>query len=141
MWKTPPRTCLALTVTLALLSPMPVEAQSCNQAPLAVDDSAGHLGAPLTIDVLANDQEPNGEPLARDRFGFGRLRAGQCRRGSRACSPDAQSARHSEELHRYLPDPRRAGVVGYRRVDAGREGILFWDGFESGTTSSWSVEQ
>ncbi len=41
----------------------PLAAQTCNSAPLAIDDQAFHEGVLVLIDVLANDVEPDGEAM------------------------------------------------------------------------------
>lgn len=116
-------------------------AGTCNLPPDAVDDNAGHLGAPLTIDVLANDQEPDGEPLSLEILTV-----------SAPCQPDQVVADHGHV--RLTPNPPgtpKSCTITYRvRDERGltdtailtltAEGIIFIDGFESGNTSAWSFD-
>lgn len=132
----------AFPFALAILAAGRLEAGSCNLAPIAVDDSAGHLGAPLTVDVLANDQEPDGEPLSLEILAV-----------SVACQADQVVVDHGHiRLTPNPPGTPKNCAITYRAVDERgasdtavltmvAEGILFWDGFESGNTSAWSLER
>lgn len=106
-----------------------------------MDDSAGHLGAPLTVDVLANDREPDGEPLTLEIVSV-----------STPCQSDNVTVdqRHIR-LSPYPPGTPKSCIVSYRirdergLADVGvltlsAEGVIFIDGFENGTTAAWSGE-
>lgn len=132
---------MPLTLVLALVSPVVAEAGGCNEAPIAVNDTAGHLGAPLTVDVLANDKEPNGEPLSLEIVSV-----------SAACLPDNVIADHGHIRLTPFPlgTPKNCTVIYRIRDERGStatgvlnlvaEGLLFMDGFETGNTSNWVVE-
>lgn len=118
-----------------------LKGQACNLAPVAVDDTAGHLGAPLTVDVLANDLEPEGEALSVEIVSV-----------SSECLSDQVAIDHGHV--RFTPEPLSAPkncTVTYRIWDERggsatavltmvAEGIIFMDGFESGNTAAWVGE-
>lgn len=131
-----------LTIALLASDSALLGAQVCNQAPVAVDDQAGHLGAPLTIDVLANDREPDGEPLSLEIVSVSTPCLADSvvvDRGHIRLSPNPPGTPKSCIVTYRIRDERGSSATAVLTLNA--EGILFWDGFESGTAAAWSVEQ
>jgi hypothetical protein len=109
-------------------------------APIAHPDTADHLGHTFTIDVLANDIEPNGEALTVSIDGHtcpnpvtvvdGLVRV-ESTLGATAAGPSYDCAiayRIEDETGRH-----GNGTVTLRALAP-----LYADGFESGTTGAWS---
>jgi hypothetical protein len=130
-------TCSAGTLLL-LLAFHPSASAQCNNAPVAVNDTAVYVGGPVVVvDVLGNDSEPDGEALA-----VGNL--------TTTCSGTV-----SEDLG--LVTLTVAGfsgdcAIGYRVTD--ENGLsdtatvsvldgtgIFEDGFETGDASRWNETQ
>ena len=126
-----------------LFGPARAAAQSCNAPPVATDDTASTFDIwPVLVDVLANDADPDGQPLTVSILGNG------CR-GQVALLPDGALS--------YLPIVGQAETcaIVYRVSDpAGafaQAGVtvtvtiltpeIFADGFESGDTSAWSTTE
>ena len=60
-----PLTAVALVLACALVAPTGGASAADNQPPVATDDDAGTItaGQSVSIDVLANDTDPDGDPL------------------------------------------------------------------------------
>lgn len=54
---------LLLALALAFLLRSPLSAQTCNLAPVVTQDQAEAFLAPILIDILANDADPDGEAM------------------------------------------------------------------------------
>ncbi len=130
------RFCLntAPLLLLACLATAPLLAQ-CDNNPIAVDDEVLLAATPVLIDVLANDQEPDGEALRLTVL-------------STTC-PLAFEVLF--DVVRLTPTPavRTACTVTYRIEDESQNfatatinvtpnGPLFADGFETGNSSQWT---
>lgn len=129
----------ALAILLGCLEQ--ARAQSCNQAPIAIDDNAGHLGAPLTVDVLANDFEPDGEPLSLELVSVSapcQVDSVAVDRGHIRLTPSPPGTPKSCTVTYRIRDER--GLADTAVLTLSAEGILFLDGFESGTIAAWSGE-
>jgi len=137
------RTCrlLLLGLTVAVSYSVPAEAQPCNTTPTATADEASTIdNRSLIVDVLANDSDPDGDPLSVTVLGE------DC--------PGTVAA-DSEETLTYQPSSVSGLVtcsVSYRVADGEGgtanavasitvepfEPLIFADGFESGDLSAWS---
>ncbi len=123
---------ILLILWLALSTPL--AAQTCDSAPVAVDDEVYHDGLLLVIDVLANDDEPDGEALTVTSVSttcdgtvneaFGLVSLAPTTPTPEACTiayqiEDEQANQANATVFVHLPD------------------LVFQDGFESGDTSAW----
>ena len=116
----------------------PAAAQPCNTTPVALDDEAAYIGGPVVVDVLANDSEPDGEALT-----VGSL--------STTCPGTVSedlglvtlfvSGEMPEEcmISYEITDERGASATASVTVEDNTE--IFSDGFESGDTSLWTLEE
>ena len=120
-----------------------VQAQTCNSAPTALDDIATTRDdRALILDVLANDSDPDGNPLAVQ------ILTHDC--------PGTVTA-DSTETVTFIPVPVPGTTtcsIDYRITDGEGgnanasvtvtverfEPFIFGDGFEAGDTSAWSLE-
>jgi hypothetical protein len=128
---------LLFVLVLSIL-PAAVVHAGCT-APVAVADSADNYGATLVVDVLVNDRDADGDALQVDVTG------GTCTGDTIVVSGGLLRI----EPANHLP---RACVINYRITDTtGRSassqvqllpvflGPIFEDGFESGSTTAWSL--
>jgi hypothetical protein len=122
-------------LVLALVTPPAVHGAGCNSAPLALDDAVSAYRDAVVVDVLANDDEPDGEALDVT------LTGGTCQ-GTRTVELG---------LVRYEPNPPlaadctityevrdEAGDVATATLRVTRQTGIFTDDFESGNASAWS---
>ena len=117
-------------------------AQSCNTSPIASDDTAGHLGAPLTIDVLANDVDADGEPLFLEIIAVSSPCQGDqvvVERGHVRLTPIPPGTPKNCTITYKVRDER--GLADEATLTLVAEGIVFWDGFESGDTTAWGGQR
>ncbi len=134
------KACLVLAAAVAIvISPLPLDA-ACNSPPIAVDDSAATFNESLLIDVLANDSDVDGQALAVTLNGGSCLNVG--------------TATVDFELVHFAPDNTLDAdcTLDYTVTDEGGlsaqatvnvsaetpEGLIYFDGFETGDTSAWS---
>ncbi len=125
---------LAPLLLLACLTSAPLLAQ-CDNHPIAVDDEVLLVATPVLVDVLANDQEPDGEALSLTVL-------------STTCPLTFEVL---FDVVRLTPTPavRTACTVTYRIEDESQNFAtatiqvmppesLFSDNFESGNSTNWT---
>ncbi len=127
-----------LLLILCLTFRAPAEAQTCNSAPVAIDDQASHEGGLVLIDVLANDVEPDGEAMTVIT-------------GATTCAGAVGEDLGLVSLQPVGPGEREDCMIDYQVLDeqgnsasatvyVSPSALIFQDGFESGDTSAWIAE-
>lgn len=119
------------------------EAVSCNQAPHAADDQATTpRETPVTVDVLANDRDPNNDPLAVTAVGVAAHGISELA-GDGTVRYTASAGYTGADSFSYTISDGQGGQatasVAVTVTDSACSQVLFSDGFESGDLSRWSA--
>ncbi len=111
-------------------------AQACNEPPVAQDDEIEHVvGEPLTIAVLLNDYEPDGEALEVA------VQSSTCQgtisedHGLLLLTPDSNLPQDCTILYRIFDEQGASDTATVTVVDAS----LFTDDFSAGNVAAWST--
>ena len=127
---------LCAVLSLALAGQL---AAQCNAPPVAVADAASTAdNQTLLIDVLANDSDPDGDPLGVDIESStcaGTVAAGAF--GLLAYEPDPVAAPVTCEIGYRAHDGTTSSPIAVVAVTVRASGMIFADGFESGDLSAW----
>lgn len=120
-------------VAAIVLNPTAATAQ-CNTAPVAFDDTIYHTGDPLSIHVLANDEDLDGDPLdvtVGDSTCSGTVTEDF---GTVILTPDIHSS-ESCTIEYEISDGREG--MASAEITVITTGLLFKDSFETGGTTRW----
>lgn len=118
------------------------EAVSCNQAPQAAHDQATTpRETPVTVDVLANDSDPNNDPLTVTAVGAAAHGSAELLGDGTVRYTPAADFAGADEFSYTISDGQggqATASVAVTVTDSACAQLLFNDGFESGDLSRWS---
>lgn len=125
-----------VVLLLTLAAPPAVRGAGCNADPVAVDDDASAYSDPIVVDVLANDDDPDGEALTVTVTGGTCQGTTTVEQGLVSFAPNPPLTADCTITYEARDE---SGNVATATLRVGRlQTAIFADGFEAGNASAWS---
>ena len=121
---------------LALVTPPAVHGAGCNTAPQALDDAVSTYRDAVVVDVLANDDEPDGEALDVTLTGGTCKGAPTVELGLVSYEPNPPLAADCTITYEVRDE---SGDVATATLHVRFLADIFSDDFETGNASAWSA--